>query len=163
DEMSPRSYVTYESGPEEPRKRKEILRKAMESEGFFVYPWEWWHYDYRDWRDYPILDIPFAALAKPKAGYPEGLNLKQAKIIDLSHPFDSKTLYWPTSPSAFELKSLAKGQTPGGFFYAANSFCTPEHGGTHLDAPIHFSESGAGADAIPLSRLLAPAVVIDIS
>jgi kynurenine formamidase/D-alanyl-D-alanine dipeptidase len=163
DEMSPRSYVTYEAGPEEPRKRKEILRKAMESEGFFVYPWEWWHYDYRDWRDYPVLDIPFASLGRARAGYPEVVNLKQAKVVDLTHAFEGRTLYWPTSPSAFELKTLARGKTPGGFFYASNSFCTPEHGGTHLDAPVHFSESGESAEAIPLARLIAPAVVIDVS
>jgi len=88
--------------------------------------------------------------------------LKTAKIIDLTYSFDEKTLYWPTAPSKFELKKLSYGETPGGYFYAANSFCTPEHGGTHLDAPIHFAQGAASADQIPVRQLIAPAVVIDI-
>lgn len=62
DEFTPRSYVTYEGGPKEPRDRRDLLRGAMEREGFFVLPWEWWHFDWKDWRDYPILDIPFEAI-----------------------------------------------------------------------------------------------------
>ncbi len=58
---------------------------------------------------------------------------------------------------------LAHGPTAGGYFYAANRFCSPEHGGTHLDAPIHFAEEGWTAEAIPLDRLVAPAVVLDIT
>src|SRR5688572_11360016 len=84
---------------------------------------------------------------------PEG-----ARMIDLTHPFDERTLYWPTSPSGFTLESLHHGKTPGGFFYAANKLSAPEHGGTHLDAPIHFAEGKATAEAVPLSRLVAPAV-----
>ena len=67
-------------------------------------------------------------------------DLATATVVDLTHAFDEKTIYWPTSPSAFELKSLAYGPTPGGWFYSSNTFCTPEHGGTHLDAPIHFAK-----------------------
>jgi kynurenine formamidase len=85
------------------------------------------------------------------------------RIVDLSHTFGPKTLYWPTSPTRFALEKLASGQTEGGYFYSANSFCTPEHGGTHLDAPIHFSERGRSTADIPLEQLVAPAVVIDIS
>ena len=59
DEMSKRSYVTYEEGPKEALKRRDLLRSAMEQEGFFVYPWEWWHFDWKDWRDYSVLDIGF--------------------------------------------------------------------------------------------------------
>ncbi|HEY1906764.1 MAG TPA: cyclase family protein [Myxococcaceae bacterium] len=90
-------------------------------------------------------------------------DLSKATVIDLSHPFDDKTLYWPTSPTSFELKKLSYGQTPGGWFYAANTLCTPEHGGTHLDAPIHFSKDGKTIDQIPVRQLIAPAVVIDVS
>jgi kynurenine formamidase len=86
-----------------------------------------------------------------------------ARVLDLTHSFDEKTLYWPSSPSGFVLESLSRGMTPGGFFYAANRISAPEHGGTHLDAPIHFAEGKATAEAIPLARLVAPAVVIDIS
>ena len=62
DEMSERSYVTYEKGPKEALARRGLLEEAMEKEGFFPYPWEWWHFDWKDYREYPILDIPFAAL-----------------------------------------------------------------------------------------------------
>ncbi len=88
--------------------------------------------------------------------------LDTARIVDLSHPYDQNTLYWPTSPSRFELRSLAHGVTEAGFFYSSNSFCTPEHGGTHLDAPIHFALAGQSTDQIPLDRLIGPAVVIDV-
>ncbi|AVP99429.1 cyclase [Ahniella affigens] len=90
------------------------------------------------------------------------IDLDQATVLDLSHPFNSQTLYWPTSPSQFELKTLAHGQTDGGFFYSSNSFCSPEHGGTHLDAPIHFAEHGKTADQLDLAQLIGPAVVIDV-
>lgn len=91
------------------------------------------------------------------------LDLRNAELVDLTWPFDEKTLYWPTSPSSFELKELAFGPTPGGWFYASNAICTPEHGGTHLDAPIHFAEGKHTADEIPLQRLIATAIVIDVT
>ena len=62
DEMTPRSYPTYAGGTEEQRRYRDLLRSAMEAEGFFVEPNEWWHFNYKDWRDYPILDIPFSAI-----------------------------------------------------------------------------------------------------
>jgi kynurenine formamidase len=91
------------------------------------------------------------------------IDLARAAVIDLSHEFDERTLYWPTSTSTFRLEKLAFGPTPGGFFYASNALCTPEHGGTHLDAPIHFAESGRTADAVPVRQLVGPAVVIDVA
>ena len=94
---------------------------------------------------------------------PHSLDLATAAVVDLSYPFDSTTLYWPTSPSAFKLTELAKGPTPGGWFYSANAFSAPEHGGTHLDAPIHFSEKGLTVDKIPVRQLVAPAIVIDVT
>jgi kynurenine formamidase len=83
-------------------------------------------------------------------------------MVDLTHPFNAQTLFWPTSPTSFRLEPLFFGMTPGGFFYAANQFGTPEHGGTHLDAPIHFAEGKQFNHEIPLERLIAPAVVIDV-
>ncbi|HXH06070.1 MAG TPA: cyclase family protein [Vicinamibacterales bacterium] len=91
------------------------------------------------------------------------LDLAQAVLIDLTHPYNERTLYWPTAPSRFRLERLAYGPTPAGYFYAANSFCTPEHGGTHLDAPIHFAEGRRTVDRLPLEQLVAPAVVIDVA
>lgn len=100
------------------------------------------------------------AAASPR---PAGPDLSAARLVDLTHPFDAQTIYWPTSPSGFELKKLSAGPTPGGWFYSSNSLCAPEHGGTHLDAPYHFSETGRTADRIPLRQLVAPAIVIDVA
>src|SRR5438128_3966972 len=100
-----------------------------------------------------------AAPAKPVPA----IDLRTARIVDLSHPFDEKTLYWPTAPSGFKLTTLHHGVTPAGFFYAANSFCAPEHGGTHMDAPVHFAEGSLTLDQVPVERLIAPAVVIDVT
>jgi zinc D-Ala-D-Ala dipeptidase len=62
DEMTERSHIHYTGGTEESRRLRDILREAMESEGFVVYEPEWWHYDYKDWQKYPILNIPFSEL-----------------------------------------------------------------------------------------------------
>jgi zinc D-Ala-D-Ala dipeptidase len=67
DEMSPRAYPTYEGGAAAARERRDLLRAAMEKEGFTVEPNEWWHFNYKDWTQYPILDVPFSALP-PSAG-----------------------------------------------------------------------------------------------
>ncbi|HYO58475.1 cyclase family protein [Archangium sp.] len=71
----------------------------------------------------------------PSRVLPEG-----ARLVDLTYDFDEKTLYWPTAPSGFELKQLSHCMTAAGFFYASNTLCSAAHGGTHLDAPIHFAE-----------------------
>jgi zinc D-Ala-D-Ala dipeptidase len=59
DEMTERSHPDYQGGMPEQRARRDLLRKAMEREGFTVYPNEWWHFDYKAWHRYPILDVPF--------------------------------------------------------------------------------------------------------
>jgi D-alanyl-D-alanine dipeptidase len=64
DEMSPRAYPTYEGGPAESRARRDLLRAAMEREGFTVEPNEWWHFNYKDWTQYPILDLAFSEIAR---------------------------------------------------------------------------------------------------
>lgn len=116
----------------------------------------------------PILAVASFALAGAAvwAASPPGaapLDLAAHRVVDLTHAFDEKTLYWPTSPSRFELKTLHRGPTDAGFFYSSYALCTPEHGGTHLDAPVHFAEGRQSADEIPLERLMGPAVVIDVS
>jgi kynurenine formamidase len=93
----------------------------------------------------------------------QAIDLTRFHLVDLTHPLNAKTVFWPTSKETFRLERLAFGPTPAGFFYAANAFAMPEHGGTHLDAPIHFAEGGATAERIPLARLVLPAVVIDVS
>ena len=98
------------------------------------------------------------ALAAPAAA----LDLEGARLVDLTHPFDARTIYWPTA-RPFTLEPVAHGMTEGGYWYAANNFSAAEHGGTHLDAPIHFAEGRWTADEIPLDRLIGPAVVVDIA
>ena len=62
DEMTERAYSTYQGGTEEQYQHRAILRKAMEKEGFAVLPEEWWHFDYKDWKQYPILNSRFEDL-----------------------------------------------------------------------------------------------------
>jgi kynurenine formamidase len=102
-----------------------------------------------------------AILAASAIGAAQTLDLSRYQIVDLSHAYGANTLYWPTSTTRFKLDREAHGRTAGGWFYAANSLSTPEHGGTHLDAPHHFSETGRTTEQIPLEQLVAQAVVID--
>jgi kynurenine formamidase len=81
--------------------------------------------------------------------------------LDLTHPFDATTIYWPTE-EGFVLERGSEGRTAAGYWYAAHRMRLAEHGGTHLDAPVHFHEGGDSADQVPLARLLAPAVVVDM-
>ncbi len=92
-----------------------------------------------------------------------GFDPSQARLVDLTHPFNSNTIYWPTAPSGFGYAPLSSGRTEGGWFYSAGAFQAPEHGGTHMDAPVHFKEGGMTADQVPLNRLIAPVIVIDVT
>jgi kynurenine formamidase len=83
-------------------------------------------------------------------------------LVDLSHPFNEQTIYWPTA-ERFELTQVAEGETEGGWYYAANNYAAAEHGGTHLDSPIHFAQGGDTSDEIPLRRLVGRAVTVDLS
>lgn len=95
--------------------------------------------------------------------FSHALDLAAYRLVDLTHSFNRETIYWPTDTSGFKLEQLAHGKTDAGFFYAANALCTAEHGGTHLDAPIHFAEGRRTNEQIPLEQLIAPAIVIDVS
>ncbi len=83
--------------------------------------------------------------------------------VELSHAFGPSTIYWPTDTAGFQLTELAYGNTDAGYFYASYSFASAEHGGTHLDAPIHFAEGRMTADEIPLSSLITTVSVVDVS
>jgi kynurenine formamidase len=89
--------------------------------------------------------------------------LKEGKWIDLTYAFSEETLYWPNNATGFMLKTQFDGITEGGFYYSSFAFCAPEHGGTHLDAPVHFAEGKQAADQVPLENLAGHAVVIDVS
>lgn len=83
-------------------------------------------------------------------------------LVDLTYAFDERTIYWPTQ-QGFRWTKTAWGPTGGGFWYASADFSASEHGGTHIDAPIHFGEGKQRVDEIPLERLIGPAVVIDVA
>jgi D-alanyl-D-alanine dipeptidase len=68
DEMSEHSHINYAGGTQEQRRLRDLLRAAMEAEGFAVYEPEWWHYDYKDWKQYPILNLSFSDIAKGPTG-----------------------------------------------------------------------------------------------
>ena len=88
--------------------------------------------------------------------------IDSSKLVDLTYAFDENTVYWPNA-QPFHWEKSSWGKTAGGYFYAAGRYAASEHGGTHLDAPIHFAEGKQTIDDVPLHRLVAPAVVIDIS
>ena len=83
--------------------------------------------------------------------------------VDLTHAFSSRSIYWPTDTLGFKLEQLAHGNTAGGWFYSSYRYSAAEHGGTHLDAPVHFAEGGWTNDQIPLASLVGPAVVVDVT
>jgi kynurenine formamidase len=89
-------------------------------------------------------------------------NNQSAGVVDLTYPFDKMTIYWPTE-EGFKLLRGPAGVTEGGYYYAANRFMGAEHGGTHIDAPIHFWEGGQTVDQVPLERLVGPGVCVDVS
>jgi kynurenine formamidase len=81
--------------------------------------------------------------------------------LDLTHAFGADTIYWPTE-EGFVLERGSAGVTDAGYYYAAHRMRLAEHGGTHLDAPRHFHEGGSTTERVPLERLIAPAVVVDV-
>jgi hypothetical protein len=89
--------------------------------------------------------------------------LAKGRWIDLTYSFSDSTLYWPNNATGFVLDIQTIGITPAGFYYSSNSFSAPEHGGTHLDAPVHFAEGKQTADRVPLENLTGFAVVINVS
>jgi kynurenine formamidase len=88
--------------------------------------------------------------------------LDRGTWVDLSYAFDSTTIYWPTA-QPFRLEVVSAQRTAAGFYYAANNFAAAEHGGTHLDSPVHFAEGRHTTDQIPLDRFMGPAVVVDVA
>jgi kynurenine formamidase len=104
----------------------------------------------------PLAVAVCAIPAFAAAEFPKG------RIVDLSHPYGAETIFWPTE-EGFSLQKEFAGITGKGYYYSANKFCTPEHGGTHVDAPAHFAEGHLTVDQIPLDRLMGEAVVVDVS
>jgi kynurenine formamidase len=83
-------------------------------------------------------------------------------LVDLSHEYSEQTVFWPTAET-FRLEKVADGVTPQGYYYAANNFATSEHGGTHIDAPVHFARGHHAVEQIPLDQLVGEALVVDVT
>jgi len=84
------------------------------------------------------------------------------QLIDLSHDFGDDTIYWVTA-EPFKRTTVAEGMTPGGYYYSAYNYSAAEHGGTHIDAPVHFAEGKKSVDQIDLNSLIGEGVKIDVS
>lgn len=92
-----------------------------------------------------------------------GNSFPQGEWIDMSYSFDDQTIYWPTDVNGFVLDTVSEGISEGGYYYSAFAFCTAEHGGTHMDAPVHFAEGKHSVEQIPVDQLTGNGIVIDIS
>lgn len=107
----------------------------------------------------PSAPPPPAAVTAPAAvpapRFPPGV------IVDLSHTYDATTVFWPTAET-YRLDKVADGITPGGYYYAANNFFSAEHGGTHLDAPVHFAQGAQTVEQVPLERLIGDVYIVDV-
>jgi kynurenine formamidase len=89
-------------------------------------------------------------------------DISSGRWVDLTHPFSEKSVYWPTAET-FKKTEVHYGQTDGGYFYSAFNFSAAEHGGTHMDSPIHFAEGANTTDQVPVDQLIGPGFVIDVS
>lgn len=89
-------------------------------------------------------------------------DLDKGSWIDLTHPFNEESVYWPTAKS-FKKTEVFQGHTEGGWYYTAFDYEAAEHGGTHIDSPIHFAEGKHTTEQIPVEQLVGPGVVIDVS
>ena len=99
----------------------------------------------------PLFVLSFILVTTAAVGQKRSAVFPGGTIVDLSYPFDSETVYWPTA-EAFHLTKDFEGVTEKGFYYSAYKYSAAEHGGTHLDAPVHFSQGRHTVDQIPLER-----------
>src|SRR5262245_48415812 len=84
------------------------------------------------------------------------------RVVDLTYPFDAESVYWPTAET-FKLETDFEGVTDKGYFYSAYRYSAAEHGGTHLDAPVHFAKGHNSVDQIPVDQLIGPGLVVDVT
>ena len=109
-----------------------------------------------------LVLFALAALASAACSQAPPQRFPAGEVVDLSHAYDANAIFWPTA-DPFRLEKVADGVTSGGYYYAANNFFTSEHGGTHIDAPLHFAQGHQAVDEIPVDRLLGEAVVVDVT
>src|SRR5258708_23873227 len=90
------------------------------------------------------------------------MKIDTTKMVDITNTFDASTIYWPTE-KGFVHEFEKNGDTPEHYFYSSANYAAPEHGGTHTDAPRHFSRDGMTLDQVPLTDCIGPASVIEFS
>jgi kynurenine formamidase len=95
-------------------------------------------------------------MAQKSGAFPSG------RVVDLTYAFDADSVYWPTAEQ-FKLETDFEGMTEKGYFYSAYRYSAAEHGGTHLDSPVHFAKGRYSVDQLPLQRLMGSAVVLDVT
>jgi len=101
-----------------------------------------------------ILSVP--VMAQKRGAFPSG------RVVDLTYAFDANSVYWPTAEQ-FKLETDFEGMTDKGYFYSAYRYSAAEHGGTHLDSPVHFAKGRHTVDELPLEQLMGAGVVIDVT
>jgi kynurenine formamidase len=103
-----------------------------------------------------VLILVMPVMAQKPGAFPSG------RIVDLTYAFDEKSVYWPTAQQ-FKLETDFEGMTDKGYFYSAYRYSAAEHGGTHLDSPVHFAKGHYTVDELPLQQLIGAAIVIDVT
>ncbi len=110
----------------------------------------------------PIVYILLVCLMSISCSLRTASTFPAGRWVDLTHDFSEETLYWVTA-EPFKRITVAEGVTPAGFYYSAYNYSAAEHGGTHLDSPIHFAAGKKTVDQIELDQLIGAAVNIDVS
>src|SRR5690349_20993903 len=101
-----------------------------------------------------MLAVP--VFAQTSSRFPNG------RVLDLTYAFGADSVYWPTAEQ-FKLETDFEGVTDKGYFYSAYRYSAAEHGGTHLDSPVHFAKGHPSVDQIPLDQLIGAAIVVDVT
>ena len=101
-----------------------------------------------------VLAVP--AVAQQSGVFPPG------RVVDLTYAFDANSVYWPTAEQ-FKLETDFEGVTDKGYFYSAYRYSAAEHGGTHIDSPVHFAKGHYTVDQLPLEQLMGAAIVVDVT
>jgi kynurenine formamidase len=103
-----------------------------------------------------VLMLAVPVVAQKSSGFPNG------RVIDLTYAFGADSVYWPTAEQ-FKLETDFEGVTDKGYFYSAYRYSAAEHGGTHLDSPVHFAKGHYTVDQLPLEQLMGSAILIDVT
>lgn len=102
-----------------------------------------------------VVLFPFLAISCLSACSQQSPLIARGHWVDLTHPFSAATLYWPNAEH-FKLEKVFDGETARGYHYSANRYSAAEHGGTHMDAPIHFNATGETVEQIGIQQTIGP-------